>query len=152
MSWVERDILNYQFRGQHFISELLNTSIDWTASFSNTTQDEPDYRLLSYSAQQLGNGSTNYIIVGSGFDAPSRYFRNLEEKSQNYGVNFSIPFNQWEGLGSKIKFGAAYQNIDRNFKERIFVYDASNQLFNQLGGNLDQFLLLKILVFHQLIL
>ena len=139
MSWIERDILNYQIRGQHFISELFNTSIDWTASFSNTSQDEPDYRLLSYSAQQLGNGSTNYIIVGSGFDAPSRYFRYLEESSQNYGLNFSVPFNQWEGLGSKIKFGVAYQNIDRNFKERIFVYDASNQLFNQLGGNIDQF-------------
>jgi TonB-dependent receptor len=139
MSWVERDILNYQFRGQHFISELFNTSIDWTASFSNTTQDEPDYRLLSYSTQLLGNGSTNYIIVGSGFDAPSRYFRSLEEKSQNYGLNFSVPFNQWEGLGSKIKFGIAYQNVDRDFKERIFVYDASNLLFNQLGGNLDLF-------------
>ena len=139
LSWVERDILNYQLRGQHFISELFNTSIDWTASFSKTSQDEPDFRLLSYNAQQLRNGSTNYIIVGSGFDAPSRYFRYLEESSQNYGLNFSVPFNQWEGLGSKIKFGVAYQNIDRDFKERIFVYDASNQLFNQLGGNIDLF-------------
>lgn len=139
MSWIERDILNYQFRGQHFISELLNTSIDWTASFSKTNQDEPDYRLLSYSAQELANGRTNYIIVGSGFDAPSRYFRYLEESSQNYGLNFSIPFNQWEGMSSKVKFGAAYQNVDRDFKERIFVYEASNQLFNQLNGDLDQF-------------
>lgn len=138
MSWVERDILNYQFRGKHFIAELFNTSIDWTASFSNTNQDEPDYRLLSYSSQQTNNG-TNYIIVGSGFDAPSRYFRKLEETSQNYGLNISVPFNQWNGLGSKIKFGVAYQNIDRDFKERIFVYDASNQLFNQLNGNLDLF-------------
>jgi len=139
INWIERDILNYQFRGQHFISELFNSSIDWTASFSNTNQDEPDYRLLSYSAQELANGSTSYIIVGSGFDAPSRYFRYLEESSQNYGLNFSIPFNQWEGMGSKIKFGAAYQNINRDFKERIFVYDASNQLFNQLNGDLDKF-------------
>ncbi len=139
INWIERDILNYQFRGQHFISELLNTSIDWTASFSNTNQDEPDYRLLSYSAQERANGSTSYIIVGSGFDAPSRYFRYLEESSQNYGLNFSVPFNQWEGMSSKIKFGAAYQNIDRDFKERIFVYDASNQLFNQLNGDLDLF-------------
>ena len=139
INWIERDILNYQFRGQHFISELLNTSIDWTASFSNTNQDEPDYRLLSYSAQQLANGSTSYIIVGSGFDAPSRYFRYLEESSQNYGLNFSVPFNQWQGLGSKIKFGVAYQNIDRDFKERIFAYEASNQLFNQLNGDLDLF-------------
>jgi TonB-dependent receptor len=139
INWIERDILNYQFRGQHFISELLNTSIDWTASFSNTNQDEPDYRLLSYSTQELANGSTSYIIVGSGFDAPSRYFRYLEESSQNYGLNFSVPFNQWEGMSSKIKFGAAYQNVDRDFKERIFVYEASNQLFNQLNGDLDQF-------------
>jgi TonB-dependent receptor len=139
INWIERDILNYQFRGQHFISELFNTSIDWTASFSNTNQDEPDYRLLSYSAQELANGRTNYIIVGSGFDAPSRYFRYLEESSQNYGLNFSIPFNQWEGMSSKLKFGAAYQNVDRNFKERIFAYEASNQLFNQLNGDLDLF-------------
>ena len=139
INWIERDILNYQFRGQHFISELLNTSVDWTASFSNTNQDEPDYRLLSYSAQELASGQTSYIIVGSGFDAPSRYFRYLEETSQNYGLNFSVPFNQWEGMSSKFKFGAAYQNVDRDFKERIFAYEASNQLFNQLNGDLDQF-------------
>ena len=139
MNWIERDILNYQFRGQHFISELFNTSMDWTASFSNTNQDEPDYRLLSYSTQELANGSTSYIIVGSGFDAPSRYFRYSQESSQNYGLNFSVPFNQWEGKSSKLKFGVAYQNVDRAFKERIFVYDASNQLFNQLNGNLDKF-------------
>jgi outer membrane receptor protein involved in Fe transport len=138
MSWIERDILNYQLRGQHFISELFNTTIDWTASFSNTNQDEPDYRLLSYSAQPTGT-STNYIIVGSGFDSPSRYFRFLEENSQNYNLNFSIPFAQWNGLSSKFKFGAAYQKTDRDFKERIFAYDASNQLFNQLNGNLDLF-------------
>ncbi|QQS37892.1 MAG: TonB-dependent receptor [Ignavibacteriales bacterium] len=138
LNWTERDIISYQVRGQHFLSPLLGSTVDWSLSFSETNQDEPDFRLLSYSVGQTANGP-NYIISGSGFDNPSRYFRALEDNTQNYVVNISIPFSQWDGLNGKFKVGGFYQNSERTFTERIFSYSVDNQIFNQVGGNLDIF-------------
>jgi outer membrane receptor protein involved in Fe transport len=138
LSWIERDLISYQLRGQHFIEEFLAANIDWSVSLSNTTQDEPDYRLLSYSIGQTANGP-NYIISGSGFDNPSRYFRTLEDNSQNYTFDLSIPFNQWSDLSAKFKTGVFYQNTERTFRERIFSYDVDNKLFNDVNGNLADF-------------
>lgn len=138
LSWVERDVINSQLRGQHFLSPLFNSTVDWNISFANTNQDEPDYRLLSYSIEQTANGP-NYIISGSGFENPSRYYRELKDNSKNFSVNVSIPFTQWSGLNSSFKTGAYYHNSTRAFRERIFSYDVDNSLFNEVNGNLDEF-------------
>ncbi|GAB4290009.1 MAG: TonB-dependent receptor [Ignavibacteriaceae bacterium] len=138
LSWIEREISSYQLRGQHHFENFLNLNTDWAASISQTTQDEPDFRLLSYSVDESSNG-TNYIIVGSGFDDPSRYFRNLSDESQNYNLNFSLPFAQWDQLKSSFKFGVAYQKSTRVFNERIFSYNADNLIFNEVNGDLSAF-------------
>lgn len=135
LAYTERDILSYQLRGEHNLKSFLNTMIDWNVSISKTKQDEPDRRLISTSTEFSENG-TNYIITGSGFDDPSRYFRNLEDKTNTYNLNIAIPFEQWGGHIAKIKFGVTYQDITREFRERIFSYTVKNQLFNQLDGNL----------------
>lgn len=136
LSYSDRDILSYQIRGEHNLTWLLNTTVDWNTSISNTTQIEPDRRLISSSIQQFSDGQKNYIITGSGFDDPSRYFRELEDKSNSYNLNFSIPFSQWNNKQGKLKFGASHQTITRNFIEKSFSYTVSNQLYNLLDGSI----------------
>lgn len=138
LSYIDRDIKSYQLRGDHNFAWLFNTNVDWNVSFASTTQDEPDRRLVSSSTQYFDDGRVNHIITGSGFDDPSRYFRSLEDNTDTYNLNFAVPFGQWSGLTSKFKFGTTYQKIDRKFNERVFSYSVSNNLYNQLKGNINE--------------
>ncbi len=137
MGWVERDVLSYQIRGEHLFSSFLGTTIDWSASFAKTTQDEPDLRLL-FSIEDTTRTPSLHTIRGSNFDDPARYFRYLEDNSNTYNINLSIPFTQWSGLASKFKVGAFYQTTDRNFTERIFTYLPVNAFYNEVNGNITE--------------
>lgn len=137
LSYTERDIRSLQFSGEHFFESILGLGFDWNVSLSKTTQDEPDRRLIT-SAEQKINDQVNHIITGSGFDSPSRYFRNLEDNSNTYSFNIKLPFKQWDGKKAEFKVGAFYQENDRSFNERIFTYNIDNRLFNKLDGNITE--------------
>ncbi len=135
LHWMERDIKSYQLRGEHLITALFNSNIDWSASLSQTNQDEPDFRLVtSYTTYRPQD--TTYTITGSNFDDPSRYFRSLTDNNNSFNLNIALPFTQWNGYNSKFKFGGYYQYSDRDFSETIFTYSPNNSLFNEVGGNI----------------
>jgi outer membrane receptor protein involved in Fe transport len=136
LEWMERDILSYQLKGEHHLSGLLNSSIDWSATFATTNQLEPDRRLTTYIKTETHQG-TSYTINGSNFDNPSRYYRELEDKTNTYNLNLSIPFAQWDGYNSKIKFGGMFQELDRNFLERIYTYSTNDDIFNTVEGDVS---------------
>jgi TonB-dependent receptor len=141
LEWLERDILSYQFRGEHHFSSILNSSIDWSASFATTNQVEPDRRLTTHISAPNPQGGTSYTISGSNFDNPSRYYRDLEDKTNTFNLNLEFPFAQWNGFNSKFKFGGMYQKLDRVFSERIFTYNAKDVIFNDVDGDVSsQFL------------
>ncbi|HSW56106.1 MAG TPA: TonB-dependent receptor, partial [Ignavibacteriaceae bacterium] len=135
LHWMERDIASYQLRGDHLLSGLLNTHADWSASFSETKQDEPDFRLVT-SYTKIRPQDTTYTISGSNFDDPSRYFRTLNDNNKTFNANFSVPFAQWNGYLSKFKFGGYFQSSDRNFNETIITYSPKNAIYNQVDGEL----------------
>ncbi|MGD8305343.1 MAG: TonB-dependent receptor [Ignavibacteria bacterium] len=137
LEWMERDILSYQVRGDHQLSGFLNSKVDWSVSFANTTQSEPDRRLTTYITTNTSQGPS-YTINGSNFDNPSRYFRDLEDNTNTYNLNLSIPFTQWSGFNGKIKIGGMYQTLDRKFEERIFTYSTKDDIFNNVDGKIDQ--------------
>ncbi|MBT8380383.1 MAG: carboxypeptidase-like regulatory domain-containing protein, partial [Ignavibacteria bacterium] len=141
LEWLERDILSYQFRGEHHFSSILNSKIDWSASFATTNQVEPDRRLTTHISTPNPQGGTSYTISGSNFDNPSRYYRDLEDKTNTFNLNLEFPFAQWNGFRSKFKVGGMYQNLDRVFSERIFTYNAKDVIFNDASGDVSsQFL------------
>jgi TonB-dependent receptor len=53
-------------------------------------------------------------------------------------MNVAIPFTQWNGFQSKFKFGGYYQISDRDFNETIITYEAVNQTFNDVEGNVSE--------------
>ncbi len=134
LSYLERDILSYQVRGEHYFSSVLDATIDWSASISSTTQDEPDRRLI-FTAYDPSRDS--YVINGSNFDDPSRYFRDLKDNNNTYNINLQLPFGIWSNLKANFKTGFTYQYKDRVFNERIFSYIADGRKFNELDGDLN---------------
>ncbi len=119
LSYTEREVYSTQLRGKHYFRSALKSTLEWTGAFARTIQDEPDRRYFASTERVIG---ANKVLSASssGFQDPSRYFRNLEENSINGKIDLSVPFRQWTGKASKVKVGGALQQADREFSERIF--------------------------------
>ena len=91
-----------QFKGDHSFPELLDLESNWVAAFSSTSQDEPDLRFFSYD-QNLDSDRINIAL--SGYDPPTRYFRELNEDNTNFKWDNALPFDVWDGLEAQFKLG-----------------------------------------------
>lgn len=131
--YTQRAMDAFQLKADHKFGIL---KADWIASYTRSSQDEPDLRFFSndYTADD-----SLYDIQRNLYTAPSRYFRKMSENNLDSKVNFSIPFTQWSDLTATIRFGGAYTYKDRKFFERRFEYVAGNSSLTYNGTPADYF-------------
>lgn len=93
--------------------------MDWIASYTRSGALEPDLRFFTNDRALDGSDPS---IQPSLYQFPARFYRDLSQNNINGYLNFEIPFLQWEGFQSKVKFGTAYNYKDRTFRERRYEY------------------------------
>lgn len=117
------NLINYnrlastQINGTHVIGEK-QTTITWLLNYGNTNREVPDFRIGQYASID----GTRYLVLNDFFNAGSgRFFSNLNENtfSASGDVQHSI---QLDKLTTNIKYGLFYQNRNRQFASREFVY------------------------------
>ena len=121
--YTERTIGSFQFRGKHYLESLMGSRLNWTATRSSTTQDEPDVRYFSndYTVYtRNGVVDTLYNISPSLYPVPIRYYRDMEEDATDISVDLEIPFMQWDDLPGKVKFGGSTVRTERDFNETSY--------------------------------
>jgi outer membrane receptor protein involved in Fe transport len=129
LQFTERELQSVQLNGEHFARTLFNLRLDWTGSYSKSTQEEPDLRFFSNDytpVNRQGRVDTLYAISQSNYSRPVRYYRDLDEDIWDSYLNLSLPFTQWNGLKSAVKFGGAFGHKERRFRERRFEYFQSS--------------------------
>lgn len=114
LQYVERTLETQQFRGDHLFSAVGDLQFDWLATFTTTSQDEPNTTFYNTSGGQLNNSLNPQF--------PSRYWRELEEQNQNLKFDFLLPFYLRPAQESSLKFGAFSSHADRTFRERILKF------------------------------
>lgn len=143
-SYTERTLDYVQFTGDHYFENLLQAKLDWSASFAETKQEQPDLRFVSFFFNQnFAGADTNKIISTAGFADPSRLFRDLTEINTNYAVNLEIPFQLLSTGPSKLKVGGSYRSVEREFRENYFFILPDQRLFFDLEGDLEEFFSLQ---------
>jgi outer membrane receptor protein involved in Fe transport len=133
LKYTERELNSVQLQGEHFLKSLLNLRLDWTGSYTGSTQDEPDLRFFSNDytpTNRQGVSDTLYSIAPSNYSRPVRYFRNLNEDLWDSYLNFNLPFKQWSGRAANFKFGGAFSRKNRAFSERRFEFYQSSVRYN----------------------
>lgn len=115
-AYRERAMDAFQLRGDHTFGNL---TIDWVGAFILSSQDEPDLRFFS---NDFTRSDTVYDIQTNLYNAPSRYFRNMNEVNLDGKVNGTFKFLQWNDLESNLRFGGGYTFKDREFFERRFEF------------------------------
>ncbi len=135
---VHRSLSSAQLKGDHALGDANNPiKINWLTAYTYSTQDEPDLRFFNNVIVQAPEG-TSYRTFENASGNPGRYFRNLNETNIDLKLNFEIPVSLGSGLSSKVKFGGAYLEKDRDFEETIIEYK-SNSNTQPYDGNISDF-------------
>jgi len=115
LQWIERSILSTQLSGERQMS-FMNSDLDWQASYSWATRNEPDRRETLYES----NIGQNLYRLADESQSGSRFFSDLTDKNLNLGLNLTIPFMQWNKLPAKFKLGGDFIMRDREIDSRRF--------------------------------
>ncbi|NOY58198.1 MAG: TonB-dependent receptor [Calditrichaeota bacterium] len=120
ISYNERRLYSLQLNGEHQFDNLLGSQISWQYSKSKSSQNEPDVRYFSRFAMMDKNRVTRYGTFSN--IAPTRLFRYLDERSDEATLNVSVPLKSLGISSGTLKFGAFYNQKNRDFSERRFIY------------------------------
>ena len=113
-----------QLGGEHHLDIA---DVNWRTAISQTTEDQPDTRFVSYN---LGQPRQINAANDPGSESLERLFSNLDEHLSDSTIDVTAPFKTalpftdvWTGLPAKFKFGTAYSYRHRTFDFRRFLYD-----------------------------
>lgn len=107
LSYNQRSITNFLLTGKHQVNKL---EIEWKNSLSYSNIKDPDLRIMQF---RVIDGDTTLEAGGSA--SAARLYRNLHEITENFKMDFTLPFKQWGGLASKLQFGIFDTYKTRNF-------------------------------------
>ena len=138
LEFVQRQFVSYQLNGKHVFPKLKNAELEWTGSSVNSFQKDPDSRFLGYIKFIDDDGNLNYAINEAEFKPPFHFFRDLQDQTQEFKVDFTLPFKA--GGSGHLKVGGLYNRATRDFSEYQFQHNRnpsipSNLLFNSVVSN-----------------
>ncbi|MBS3914201.1 MAG: TonB-dependent receptor plug domain-containing protein [Bacteroidetes bacterium] len=111
-------LMSTQLNGTHILGEKQNT-LTWLVNYGNTNREIPDFRIAQYATVEK---TDRYLVLNDFFNAGSgRFFSNLSENTWSASVEMKHNFKLGR-MVSNLKYGAFYQNRNRNFTSREFVY------------------------------
>ena len=135
LGYIERAFDSYQVHGKNVFPSLNKMVVDWMASYSAMTQEEPDLRFFE-NLYEIENGDpTNYKLKTN--TVPVRYFRNMDQSNFHSKIDFKLPL-QFLGEESSLKFGGAYATKNRDLNDIRFEIQYSNEVFPL--GDVEYFL------------
>ena len=112
---------NYQLSGHH---DLDAWDIDWGASYSLTSSDEPDRRQVMY--RRGTDGQLRFFDLNQ--QETQRYFGTLDENERVADIKASYSF----GDDNRLRFGLTAKDKTRAFRTTRFYYNLRN-LDEQIG-------------------
>lgn len=122
LRFLERSLASGQLAGEHQLTGLLNSKVDWRAAISLASRYEPDNRTTTYFRWDDGL----YRFANNFGSNNGRFFSDLNDRETNLGLDWTIPFSNWEGASSRLKVGGLGRIRSREFSARRFVFSTES--------------------------
>jgi len=125
MQYIQRYVLQTQLSGEHRLTGLLNSRVEWRGTYGRAGRDD------------LDNRQVLYVSNGDGFTLDSRVpnyrvFARLRDKTYAGQLDWSFPIAFREPADAVLKIGALYNGKNRT-------YTGTSYLVNLGGDNPDVF-------------
>jgi TonB-dependent receptor len=135
LDYMERTTTTLQLRGRHILPlddwgpeffRFKAPILDWTVAHSTSEQDEPDKRM--FASYWLQDPDPTYIGVYGGLKPVANYtignfqniWRTIYEQSNQYSINYKMPFTQWTHDEGYLKFGVFHDKVARTFTQESY--------------------------------
>jgi hypothetical protein len=112
MAYVSRDLLQSQLTGEHLGKLLVPWRLEWKATVSRSTRDEPDNRQVRY----LRPPTDSIYYLGLNSDL---WFRFLDDQLRTGNLDLGIPLPWWGGRDVMVKTGVLARQKDRAFDAQL---------------------------------
>ncbi len=117
---MQKSLFKSTIEGNHALGEN-NSKINWSVSYANILNDQPDQKKVSYQRNPSDIGSADYVYVastGTLSKENSTLFSKLNENNYSGGANYTLPFKM---LGQLATFKTGLSSIyrDRSFDARF---------------------------------
>lgn len=118
LDWTSRVLVNQTIGGTHAWTPFGDRphKFEWHGNYARAERDQPDLRNQLWQSS-AGSGS-NFIRTGN--PNGQRFFSNTTDDVASIDAKYTIPFKQWDGLQSKLKFGGMALDRTKIFRFREF--------------------------------
>jgi hypothetical protein len=113
--YITRTLLQTQLTGDHLITPLLNSRLEWKATLASASRDEPENRSLVYL-----KGTTDARFFLQPANTGSVWFRFLDDEVRSGQVDWSVPVTRGLREGSLFKAGVLRRERRRAFDSYFF--------------------------------
>ncbi|MEJ2883069.1 TonB-dependent receptor [Pedobacter sp. GR22-6] len=124
---MQKALFKSTIEGTHALGEK-NAKINWSLSYANILNDQPDQKKIGYQRDPSNMGTENYLYVAQ-TDAVnkenSRLFSKLNEDNFSGGLNYTLPVKMF-GQTSTFKTGLNSIYRKRSFDARFIGFQANN--------------------------
>lgn len=110
IDWVQRSVYTGQIHGEHSFPFLNGMSFNWRASISNSKQQQPDRKQITYYRSLEDDPSSPYYAATN-----QRSWANLTDKNYTVNLDFTLPIKS-----TRIKFGSMFLNRKSDYRIRYF--------------------------------
>ncbi len=113
--YVTRNLVQTQLTGDHLISGLFGSRLEWKATIAFSQRDEPENRSLIYFK---GPSQSRFELSPS--NPSPLWFRFLDDRVRSGQVDWSVPIARFVPAGTQVKTGGLYRQRDRAFDASFF--------------------------------
>lgn len=124
LTYTQRSISNFLVTGKHKLNKL---DLEWKNSLTYAQISDPDLRIMQFRVEGIDT-----ILEAGGSSRSNRLFRDLSEITENFRMDLTYNFKQWNGLASKLKFGVFNTYKRRSFQS--YVAELNNNGLRIVGG------------------
>jgi hypothetical protein len=119
LSWVERQLLLQQLRGEHTFRALADLNVTWRYAFSSAVRDEPDQREFRYDLED----STGQFLLSDRPEGNNLLYSGLGDTNHDARLDLTLPFGpEGNGRRGKVQAGAQAVVRDRAVDTRRFSF------------------------------
>lgn len=120
LQYVERSVRSNQLAAEHQLGT--RHKIDWSATSSAVTRDEPDRSEFVSVLDPTAPGERLWLNTGN--QGAVRTFSTLDESNAEGRINYQYTF-AWRGREHSVKVGGLYRSTDRDADSRAFSVSAA---------------------------
>jgi len=118
LRFIERQMWSSQLSGNHYLSWLGKSELEWKAQYASAKRYEPDNRETQY----LYDEDLEMFSYNNDYKRNGRFFSDLSDDEYDILLDFTVPFKQWSGFKGKVKMGGVYTTKNREFWARRFKF------------------------------